>query len=654
MTLMLLALALLALGPAVQADDGGLLWRYDAPRRIDAVAVSHDGDRIALGSRDNSLRLFDRQGAQVWTFEAASSILGVAMSPDARHLAVASEDRNVYLLDEAGQPRWSYRGARSMLAVGLAEDASLVAAACADRSIAVLDGEGALLWREEVGAGVEAVAVYGTGDNARVVVGAQDGSVSVYSRDGDLLLQAQLGYDVHTIAVTANGARIVVGCGDGRVYLLRGNDGAVLWSYAVGGQVMGVGISGDGGAVLAGSDNRTLHLLDGEGRVLQSWRQEEAVLGVAISRDGATLVSGNASGVGLALDRAAARVGADRQSQSDRNLLFLGVGGVVLLVLGGTWVVRRTPGGQTVWRRASARPRVLLRAIWRARLSYLLLLPTVALLLVFNYYPAMSGLFHAFTDWNPGGRTEWVGLANFRYMWNDRFFWAGFQNMGILVVAGVVKALTMPLLVAELLFNLRHSTLRYLLRTLFVVPIVLPVVVEILVWNNIYDPTIGLLNQALTGVGAASWARVWYGDPRTALAAVVFIGFPWVGAFPLLIFYGGLISIASEIFDAAQVDGATGLKRFWYVDLPLLMSQVKLLVMLTFIAAVQTFELVYLTTGGGPGSATYTPALELYYAAMRMDMLGLASAIGMVLFAIILVGTVINMRAVRSSVEYEA
>ena len=154
------------------------------------------------------------------------------------------------------------------------------------------------------------------------------------------------------------------------------------------------------------------------------------------------------------------------------------------------------------------------------------------MLLIFNFYPAFSGLFHAFTDWKPGAKTEWIGLANFRYMLQDRFFWAGFRNMIILVVTSILKALTMPLLAAELLFGLRHNTIRYGLRTLFIVPIVVPAVVEILLWNNIYDPTIGLLNQALTGIGLNTWARVWYGDPRVALTAIIFIGFPWIGAFP--------------------------------------------------------------------------------------------------------------------------
>jgi ABC-type sugar transport system permease subunit len=333
-------------------------------------------------------------------------------------------------------------------------------------------------------------------------------------------------------------------------------------------------------------------------------------------------------------------------------------GGFLVLLVGlvasGTWAVRRTTTGHRLWTSGTARPRSLLHQIWKARLSYLLLLPTLLLLLTFNYYPAFSGLYHAFTDWTPGARTEWIGLENFEFLLGDRFFWSSFRNTVILVVVTIVKTLTVPLLVAELIFHVRHQRARYWLRTLFIVPLVLPVVVEILLWNNIYDPTIGLLNQTLIALGLESWTRVWYGDAAVALAAINFIGFPWVNAFAFLIFYGGLISISDEVFDAGKVDGAAGWTRFWHIDLPLLVGQIKLLVILNFINAIQTFELVYLTTGGGPGAATYTPALELYYMAMRMDRLGVAAAIGMILFAIILAGTVVNMRFVKSSTEYEA
>lgn len=89
------------------------------------------------------------------------------------------------------------------------------------------------------------------------------------------------------------------------------------------------------------------------------------------------------------------------------------------------------------------------------------LLPTILLLLTFNYYPAFSGLYHAFTRWIPGIKTEWVWLENFRFLLDDRFFLAGFRNAAILIVVAIIKTMTMPLLVAELIFNLRNRFTQY-------------------------------------------------------------------------------------------------------------------------------------------------------------------------------------------------
>jgi ABC-type sugar transport system permease subunit len=498
------------------------------------------------------------------------------------------------------------------------------------------------------------VAIYGKDESARVVVGSDDGYVTIYSRDGDQLLQARLDYDVRSVALTPNGGRIVAGTSDGLVTTIDGSNGKRLWAYKTGKTVHSVAISQDGRTVLAGSADKQAYLLDGDGKLIQAFKIGDEVLSTALSADGELLVLGTAGNRGQVVDRGGAYVSHTRTLTRQR----LGIGGIALalvaLAAAGVWTVRKTEVGRRFWLTWIVSPRALPAKIWRSRFSYLMILPTLALLLIFNYYPAFSGLYHAFTEWSPGAKTEWIGLANFELLLNDRFFISSFRNTVILVIVSILKVLTVPLMVAELIFNLRHQRSRYALRTLFIVPLVLPAVVEILLWNNIYDPTIGLLNKTLIAMGRPEWTRTWYGDAHVSLASIIFIGFPWVSAFALLIFYGGLIGISEEVFDSSRVDGASGLRRFWHIDLPLLMGQIKLLLILTFIGAVQTFELVYLTTGGGPGSATYTPALELYYMAMRMYKMGAASAIGMILFVIILAGTIVNMRFVQSSIEFEA
>ena len=459
---------------------------------------------------------------------------------------------------------------------------------------------------------------------------------------------------MRAVSVSATGARILAGASDGSAMLLNGANGSELWRFEAEDAITGVSLAADGSSALVGSEDGSAYLLGGDGALTHRFKQQSEVLSVALAGDGSRLAVGDVSGAAKNYDRAAALTGAARASAQRLQLTLVLVGVFALLVLLTVWAARNTAAGQQVWQRSASGPLGVLQAMWGARLSYILILPTLALLLTFNYYPAFSGLYHAFTEWSPGVRTEWVGLSNFRFLLEDRFFLSGFRNAGILVVVSVLKTMTVPLLVAEFIFNLRNRFSQYWFRTLFVVPIVLPAVVEILLWNNIYDPAIGLLNESLKLVGLGEWTRVWYGDARVSLGAIIFIGVPWVNAFALLIFYGGLISISNEIIDASLVDGASKWRRFWNIDLPLLMGQIKLLLILNFINAVQTFELVFLTTGGGPGAATYTPALELYYMAMRMDRMGVASAIGMVLFLIILAGTILNMRFISSSTEYEA
>ena len=126
------------------------------------------------------------------------------------------------------------------------------------------------------------------------------------------------------------------------------------------------------------------------------------------------------------------------------------------------------------------------------------------------------------------GGPQWVGLENFRFLATDRFFLSSFRNTVILVIVTILKTISVPLLVAELIYAVRRNKARYWLRTLFIVPLILPLVVEILLWNNMYDPTIGLFNQTLIAIGHPEWTRTWYGDASTALASIIFIGFPWV------------------------------------------------------------------------------------------------------------------------------
>lgn len=649
---LLLVLLLLDAGSARAQEPA---WELQTGDVVNSVALSADASLQVVGSRNNLVTALDQTGQTRWQFTPAGTVWGVAVSADGARIAVAAEDRRVYLLDNAGAKLWEYPGDYIFLDVAIARDGSLVAAVAEDRAVYALDGaSGALLWRTLLPNVADTVAIYGA-QQARVLAGTRDSQVHLFNTDGSELWRAQLQNAVRGVAATGNGARVVAVTDAGNVVMLNGATSNVLWTQSLGNRLRDVAISADGTLILTGGADSTIFMLDGQdGAVQQSRALEAAIEAVALTPDGNFFMVGARDGSALFAGVAAF---ASTFAMQQRTQLLLRIAiplAIVLLLLGFVFWVRRSAAGQRFWRVRAAAPRATGAAMWRHRSSYFFLVPTLSLLLLFNYYPAVSGLYHAFTVWKPGIETRWVGLQHFETILHDAYFWVGIRNAVILVIAGYVKVFTVPLLVAELLFAIRNRFLQYGIRSLFIIPLVVPGVVGILVWVNIYDPNIGLLNRTLIALGLSDLTNVWLGNANTALAAIIGIGFPWVSPFALLIFYGGLITIPQELFDAAKVDGASAWKRFRHIDAPLLMSQFRLLLILGFIGSVQEFQSIFLTTGGGPGNVTYTPALELYYQAVRFNNFGLASAIGAVLFLVILGGTVFYMRAVTSALEYDA
>jgi ABC-type sugar transport system permease subunit len=212
--------------------------------------------------------------------------------------------------------------------------------------------------------------------------------------------------------------------------------------------------------------------------------------------------------------------------------------------------------------------------------------------------------------------------------------------------------MTIPLLAAEVIFSLRNGAIAYFWRVILVIPMVVPSVVLILVWLFIYDPQMGIINTLLTTLGFEELKQLWLGDLRLALWCIAFFGFPWISGLNLLIYLAGLDSIPHELFDAAAIDGASRIKRFFYVDVPMVMGQIKLIFVLTLITQLQNFQDVLIFTNGGPGQATVVPGLVLYHSAFFYNKMGYASAIGVTLFVVIFILTAINMTVIRSDTEY--
>ncbi|MFD0714811.1 carbohydrate ABC transporter permease [Paenibacillus sp. GCM10027626] len=287
-----------------------------------------------------------------------------------------------------------------------------------------------------------------------------------------------------------------------------------------------------------------------------------------------------------------------------------------------------------------------MRQLYRAKLYYLFLLPTLIILLLFGFYPPLSALYHAFTNWN-GATAEWIGLQNFRYMLEDTFLLESIWNMLYLLFAGLICGNVFSLVGAALVVNLKNARLSGFFRYMFILPMVVPGVVVLLLWKSLMDPLTGLFNLMLQALGLPH-EYGWLGDPSMALTSMVLIGFPWVAGMGFLVYLAGFQSISQEVLEAAEVEGAVGIRRFFRIELPLVTGQIKLMIVLGIIGGLQGFGTQLVLTKGGPGSATAVPGWLMYEQAFSFSNFGYASMIGFVIFVVILLVTFINMKFIKA------
>ena len=293
-----------------------------------------------------------------------------------------------------------------------------------------------------------------------------------------------------------------------------------------------------------------------------------------------------------------------------------------------------------------------LREMRRRWYCYAMMSGTIVLLVVFAYYPAFSAFYHSFTLWDGYRPARWAGLQNYNEVFSKTIYWTAFQNMILLSVWMVIRAATFPLLGAALIYRLKSERWAYFFRLMFVLPLVVPSVVAILIWRQLYEPNIGFFNEILMLFGMEPLG--WLNDPDMALGSLMFVGFPWIDGVGMLIYLAGLLAIPNEVVEAAIVDGASSWRRFYSIELPLVLPQVRLIVILNIIGSLQDFGWQLLVTRGGPVHATTVPAWQMYHEAILSGRYGIGSAIGVLLFIGIFVLTLINQTSIRNSVEYEA
>ncbi len=288
--------------------------------------------------------------------------------------------------------------------------------------------------------------------------------------------------------------------------------------------------------------------------------------------------------------------------------------------------------------------------LWRGRIAYAMLLPSFVMLFIFLYYPATMGLYRSLFKWSAGAEAKFVGLDNFVTLFTkDRVFQASLGHMVQLAAWYLFSTLVISIGMAILIHRLRRQDVKYFFRLFAVLPVIIPGIVILMLWKFIYDASIGPLNALLIAAGLQEWTHAWLSDPNTALFAVMLRNFPWTDGIATLIFLAGFQAISAEVVESSMLDGAGGLRRLWSIELPLIAGQIKLISVLTIIWGVQEFTAIFAMTQGGPINATMVPGMWMYWNAFSINKMGYASAIGVVMFVITMILTLINMRYITTS-----
>ena len=278
------------------------------------------------------------------------------------------------------------------------------------------------------------------------------------------------------------------------------------------------------------------------------------------------------------------------------------------------------------------------------RLALVLIAPAVAGFAVFAVYPTLRGIYLSFTDFRILSAPKWTGLDNIRALLADDMFWHSLRVTLYFVVLSVVIGLAVSLLTAAVLHRLTSSTL---LRGLIILPFLISGVVAALVWQWMLDPQLGIVNVLLEWIAGE---RVKFlGSQEWAIPSVALISVWKSMGYSTILVLAGLQTIPPELYEAGRLDGANEFQMFRRLTLPLLRPIMAMVVVLTVISSFQVFDIVQVTTKGGPANASNVLQMYIYNKAFTQFDFGYAATMSLALFAMLITITFIQMRLLRAN-----
>lgn len=291
----------------------------------------------------------------------------------------------------------------------------------------------------------------------------------------------------------------------------------------------------------------------------------------------------------------------------------------------------------TVTSTSSAPRRVAARAAARRAdlTGWLLLVPALGAYGMFVIYPLATGIQFSFYDWNGIGVATWVGLENYLTVLTNPDLLGAIRNSFVLVAFFTIIPVGTGLVLATLIRTMRDGAALRAAQTVLFLPQIIPLAAAGIAWSWMYAQT-GAVNQILSTIGLEFLTRPWLADYGTALPAVGLIGSWVLTGLCTVLLLTGIGKIDVSLYEAIRLDGAGWFREFITITLPGLRQELAVLVTLTMIAALSTFDIIYISTQGGPGRATLVPGLLIFRIGFTQSDVGLASAFGVVMMVLVL------------------
>ena len=262
-------------------------------------------------------------------------------------------------------------------------------------------------------------------------------------------------------------------------------------------------------------------------------------------------------------------------------------------------------------------------------------LPAIAIYAAFVIYPLLSAINYSFNQWDGIGSKKFVGLSNYIQIFKAPELVGSIRNSLTLILFFSVFPIFVGLLLANFIVKIRKNRFRSVTQVILFLPQIIPLAASGIAWSWMYAKN-GVVNQFLNSIGLDKFSQPWLAGFNTALPAVGIIGAWVLTGFCAVLLATGISKIDISLFEAARIDGANWWKEFRSVTVPGLRQEISVLFTVTTIAALSSFDIIYVTTLGGPGSSTLVPGISIYRLAFTQSAVGLASAFGVVLMVIVL------------------